>query len=311
MLDCALLMIRRGLGIALVWALLLPAGIATQAAPSGVMTYIYPPPESGEDQRLAYYWELLKAALDATVPKWGAYTLAPSDVVMNTDRSQMLLAESKTITLLARAASIERESTLRPVYIPLDKGLTGYRLFLIQKPTQARLDAVRSLDDLKGFSIGQGQSWVDTIILRNAGLKVEAGAGYASLFKMLQVGRFDLFSRGVNEIGKEYLAGKEANSELAIEQHLMLYYPLPRYYFFARTTEGERLARRVEEGLQLLKANGQFDRQYNVFKRQVLAGLQLSGRRLFRISNPTLSPQTPLAQSEHWDTLADELKAPR
>lgn len=275
------------------------------------MAYIYPPPESGEDKRFAYYWELLKSALDATASKWGPYTLAPSDVVANADRSQSMLEASKTISLLVRTTSVERETALRPILIPLDKGLTGYRLFLIQKPTQDRLKQVQSLDDLKAFSIGQGQGWVDTVILRNAGLKVEAGAGYPALFRMLQAGRFELFSRGVNEIGKEFEAGRQSNSELAIDKYLMLYYPLPRYYFFARTPDGERLAQRVEEGLRILKANGQFDRQYKVFKRQVLAGLQLSGRRVFRISNPTLSPQTPLAQSEYWDTLADELKASR
>jgi hypothetical protein len=282
--------------------------MAASAVPPAPMVYTYPPPEGGEDQRLTY---LLKSALEVTTPKWRPYVLAPSPVQMNSDRAQVLLADSKTITLLVRATSNERETLLRPVFIPLDKGLTGYRLFLIQEPTQTRLNAVRTPEDLKAFSIGQGQSWVDTVILRHAGLQVEAGAGYPSLFKMLQAGRFELFSRGINEIGKEFQFEKEANRELAIERHLMLYYPLPRYYFFARNPEGERLARRVEEGLHLLIENGQFDRQYRAFKRLVLADLQLSGRRLFRIANPTLSPQTPFAHSEYWDTMVDEFKAQR
>jgi hypothetical protein len=290
---------------------LLSSAPAASAAPEAPMVYTYPPPESGADQRFTYYWSLLKSALDVTSPRWGAYVLAPSPVLMNSDRSQFMLAGSKAISLLVRTTSNERESLLRPILIPLDKGLTGYRLFLIQKPTQAKLNAVRSLEGLKAFSIGQGQNWVDTTILRHAGFEVEAGASYPSLFKMLQAGRFDLFSRGVNEINKEFQVGKKTNSELAIEQHLMLYYPLPRYYFFARTAEGERLARRVEEGLHLLIENGQFDQQYRAFKRLVLAELQLSGRRLFKIANPTLSRQTPLDRSEYWDTLADELRAQR
>jgi len=305
-------MIRLALWTCLaIGALLYPGQGLAQAAMPGAMTYIYPPPESNDDKRLTYYWELLKSALDVTTPKWGAYVLEASPVQMNADRSQMLLVESKTISVIARTTSIEREILMRPIFIPLDKGLTGYRLFLIQKPTQVRLSQVRTLDDLKAFSIGQSSRWVDTEILRQAGLTVEPGSTYESLFKMLQLGRFDLFSRGINEIGNELKVGKDTNSELAIEQNLMLYYPLPRYYFFSRTADGERLAQRVEEGLQQLKANGQFDRQYRAFKREVLTGLHLSGRRLFRINNPTLSPQTPLARSEYWDTLTDELKAPR
>lgn len=281
------------------------------SAQSSAMLYCYPPPESGGDLRMSYYFELLRAALVATAPKWGPFVLTPSTVVMNADRSQLMLSRSDTITMLVRTTSNERETVLRPIMIPVDKGLTGYRLFLIQQATQAKLDKVHSLEDLKDFPIGQGLHWVDTEILRNAGLTVVTGVSYEALFKMLKGGRFDLFSRGVNEISKELEIGRVSNPDLAIERHLLLYYPLPRYYFFARTLEGERLAQRVEEGLKILVQSGEFDRQYRAFKRQILQGLSLSGRRVFKISNPTLSPQTPLAQREYWDTLAEELKPAR
>lgn len=270
------------------------------------MAYIFPPPESATDKRMDYYWELLHAALEATTAKWGPYRMEASSVVMNAERSQALLADSKTISLLVRTTSKEREALMRPILIPLDKGLTGYRLFLIEKSTQARLRNVRSLTDLKPFSIGQGSRWVDTEILTHAGLTVVTGGGYESLFKMLQAGRFDLFSRGINEIGEELQAGRAMDPNLAIEQNLMLYYPLPRYFFFARTEEGELLAKRVESGLQILLENGQFEVLYQKFKRQLLSGLRLSGRRVFRINNPTLSDQTPLGRREYWDTLSTE-----
>ncbi len=285
------------------------AGVhATVSQPSAPMVYCYPPPESDADQRMGYYFELLHSALVATAPKWGAFVLKPSTIVMNADRSQVMLSRSDTITMLVRTTSNERETVLRPIMIPVDKGLTGYRLFLIQQSTQAKLDNVQSLDDSKSFPIGQGLHWVDSEILRSAGLTVVTGVSYEALFKMLKGGRFDLFSRGVNEISKELAVGRASNPDLTIEQHLLLYYPLPRYFFFARTPEGERLAQRVEEGLKMLVQSGEFDRQYKAFKRQILQGLNLSGRRVFKISNPTLSPQTPLGQHEYWDTLAEELK---
>jgi hypothetical protein len=284
------------------------ASVGAQPAPAKPMLYVYPPPESGADKRMGYYWELLDAALHATSPKWGAYVLQTGAVVMNADRSQIMLSQSQDITMLVRTTSMEREKVVLPLRIPLDKGLTGYRLFLIQKPTQARLNNVRTLNDLKAFSIGQGAQWVDADILRSAGLTVEPGSNYDSLFKMLQVGRFDLFSRGVNEISQELNDGRARNPDLVIEENLMLYYPLPRYFFFARTPEGERLSQRVEEGLRILIKNGDFEKRYQVFKRQILAGLKLSGRRTFKIDNPTLSPETPLQQREYWDTLAAELK---
>lgn len=273
------------------------------------MRYIYPPPESGADVRMNYYWELLHAALEETSPQWGAYTMGTSSKVLNAARAELQLVASQEITVMARTTSAEREKNLHTILIPLDKGLTGYRLFLTKQATQHRLSAVRSLNDLKEFSIGQGVNWIDSDILRNAGLRVVTAPNYDSLFSMLAANRFDLFSRGVNEIGLEYAVGKMNNPDLVVEKNLLLYYPLPRYFFFSRTAEGERLAKRVEEGLRLLMKNGKFEKRYQEFKRSILVDLSVAGRRVFRISNPYLSAATPLADKDMWDTLDAELKS--
>lgn len=273
------------------------------------MRYVYPPPESGSDARLNYYWELLQAALDETTPKWGPYELQPSPKVMNAGRAELLLTAATDISVMARTTSITRENALRPIRIPLDKGLTGYRLFLIKADTQARLDGVRSLTQLQSFSIGQGATWVDTEILRTNGFTVVTAPTYELLLPMLDSGRFALFSRGVNEISHELATGSPAYPDLAIERRLLLYYPLPRYFFFPRTAEGERLAQRAEEGLRLLIKNGKFEKRYQVFKKSILNELNLGGRRVFKISNPQLPAETPLAERALWDTLEPELRA--
>lgn len=280
------------------------------ALADGPMRYFYPPPESGADVRMNYYWELLRAALEETTPQWGHYTMGTSSKVISAARAELQLAASTEITLMARTTSAEREKTLLPVLIPLDKGLTGYRLFLTAGSLQPKLLGVRNLQDLQNFSIGQGATWIDSDILRSAGLRVVTGPNYDSLFAMLAAQRFDLFSRGVNEIGLEYAVGKVANPDLAIEKSLLLYYPLPRYFFFSRTSEGERLAKRVEDGLRMLIRNGKFEKRYQEFKRSILMDLGLAGRKLIRIPNPYLSTATPLADRELWDNLDAELKAP-
>ena len=287
-------------------ALLLVCPLWVQAQP---MRYVYPPPESGSDVRLNYYWELLQAALDETTGKWGPYVLQASPKVMNAGRAELLLTASSDISVMARTTSIARENALRPIRIPLDKGLTGYRLFLIKSDTQAWTDPVRTLDQLHQLTIGQGATWVDTDILRANGFTVVTAPSYDLLLPMLDSKRFDLFSRGVNEISQELASGSRTFPELAIERKLLLYYPLPRYFFFPRTAEGERLAQRAEEGLRLLMKNGKFERRYQIFKKSILSGLQLSGRRVFKINNPLLPAETPLAERELWDSLETELRA--
>lgn len=273
------------------------------------MRYVYPPPESGSDTRLNYYWELLQAALDETVPQWGPYALQASPKVMNAGRAELLLSAATDISVMARTTSMARESTLRPIRIPLDKGLTGYRLFLIKSDTQAWADPVRTLPQLQALSIGQGATWVDSDILRANGFRVVTAPTYELLLPMLDTGRFDLFSRGVNEISQELAVGRQTFPALTIERKLLLYYPLPRYFFFPRTPEGERLAQRAEAGLRVLIKNGKFERRYQAFKKSILSDINLGGRRVFSIPNPLLPKDTPLADRSLWDTLEPELRA--
>jgi hypothetical protein len=81
---------------------------------------------------------------------------------------------------------------------------------------------------------------------------------------------------------------------------LLLYYPLPRYFFVARSPAGEALAKRVEAGLNRMLADGSFDQMFNAYKKPILQRLKLGSRRLLRIANPTLPSDTPLARKELW-----------
>ncbi|WP_284197674.1 hypothetical protein [Chitinimonas prasina] len=296
----------------MVWRVLLIALLCLGAmnAMAAPLRLVYPPGQTPGDKRYEYYWELLAAVLATNAGKYGPYVITSANESMSASRAAREVATPNgLVNIIVRTTSPELEGQLRPIRVPLDKGLTGYRLFLIRSDTQARLTGVRSLNDLARFGIGQDRTWVDVRILRAAGLHVVEGEGYAGLFRMLDVGRFDLFSRGVNEIADELAVQRKVLPNLAIERELMLYYPLPRYFFVPRTPEGEKVARRIEHGLERLIRSGQFERRYQDYKRLVLRDLPLHGRRVLRIPNPTLSPETPLGVAGWWDDLAVELRA--
>jgi hypothetical protein len=59
-----------------------------------------------------------------------------------------------------------------------------------------------------------------------------------------------------------------------------------------------------------MQAGKEFDRLYLAYKREILTGLDLSGRRLLRIPNPQLPPQTPLGKAAYWDDLQAERGKP-
>ena len=276
------------------------------------MRFVYPPPEAAGDERHAYYWQLLEAALAANRDQYGDYSVRAYALPMTFQRGVAELESGgRRVNIISRATNRDLENRLLPIRIPLDKGLLGVRLFLIMPETQQRLDQVRTIEELRRFTIGQSTSWSDVAILQSAGFKLVLADGYLPLFSMLGARRFDLFSRGAIEIEAELVANADKVPGLTIDKRLLLHYPLPRYFFVARTPDGERMARRIEDGLQRLRRSGEFERRYQAWKKLVLKDLELSGRTVFRLPNPELSPATPLADKYWWDDLASELGAPR
>ena len=117
---------------------------------------------------------------------------------------------------------------------------------------------------------------------------------------MLDAGRFELFSRGVVEVGEELAREQKDHPDLVIERHLMLYYPLTRYFYTSRSPDGEALARRIAEGLERLLKDGRFDGMFEVFWAPFEKQIGFRSRKIIRIENPLETPETPLDRAELW-----------
>lgn len=264
------------------------------------MSYIYDAPESALDVRYQYHWEILRTALDRTTPKWGPYRMAPSGFM--TERRQAFELKSGTgkLTVMYLSTTPDFEQNLIPIRIPVDKNLGGYCVFLIRRDEQGRFASVHSIDDLRQFKYGLGLGWVDVDILKAAGFSVVTGSAYDGLFKMLVNKRFDVFLRAAVEVLDEYDERKKELPDLYIEDHLILYYPLPMYFWFSKTAEGRRLAARAEEGMRMMIADGTYDRIFDKYQRHKIERLHLKNRMIFRIGNPFLGPETPFSDKRLW-----------
>lgn len=280
-------------------AFLLALLLVSFTARGQVMTYIYHAPESSLDVRYLYHWEILRTALERTTPKWGAYRMVPSGFM--TERRQAFELKNATgkLTVMYLSTTPDFEQHLIPIRIPVDKNLGGYCVFLIRRDEQKRFANVRSLDDLRRFTYGLGLGWIDVHILKANEFRVVTGSSYDGLFEMLVNRRFDVFLRAATEVLDEYGKRKES-LPLAIEDSIVLYYPLPMYFWFAKTDEGRRLAARAEEGMRMMIADGTYDRIFDRYQRQKIEQLRLKDRRIFRIANPFLGPETPFADKRLW-----------
>ncbi|HEU0204230.1 MAG TPA: hypothetical protein VFR86_27785 [Burkholderiaceae bacterium] len=271
----------------------------TTVAPGAVV--IYPKSVSPTDSQYLYDYELLRLAIEKTNGTDGPLELRPSDVPMNQARAaEEIITGSGRIHIFARSTAIEHEQRMLPIRIPIDKGLISYRVFLIRAADQPRFAAVNTLDELRRFSVGSFTTWADTKILRDGGFIVVTGDSYEGLFRMLVAGRFDFFSRGVDEAYREFEERRAELPDMAVEESLLLYFPTTRYFFVQRSAAGERLAARIERGLNRMIKDGSFNAHFRKYKGALIEQAHLKTRKLFRIPNPYLSPETPLARRELW-----------
>lgn len=253
------------------------------------------------DSRYEYEWRVLQTVLEKTAPLYGECTLRPSAVPMEEARAALELGNSDgRINIMVRSSTRAMERQFMPVRIPVDKGLLGYRLLLVRASDVARFGKIRNLEELRTIRIGQGKDWADIAILRAAGMQVVEGASYEGLFGMLAAGRFDGFSRAVDEAFREIEEQRATYPQLVVEPGLLLYYPLPRYFFVRRTPEGLQLAQRIEAGLEIMIRDGTLEQLFQRYKKKTIDQGDLSRRNLIVIDNPELSPETPLWRSELW-----------
>lgn len=256
---------------------------------------IYPGPESPTDQRAKPYLDILRTALDKTRAQYGPYRLAPSEPM--SEARYMAALASHDLNIGWSSTSVDKERQFIPIRIPLDKGLLGYRIALIAKPLQNKVDRVKTREDLARFTVGQGLGWGDIAIYKANGIPVQTSS-YENLFRMVEAGRFDLFPRGIGEAFREYDQRAKTHPKLAVEQHLALYYPWPYYFFF--NLKDKALAKRVEAGMRMMLEDGSYDALFHKHYGRDILRAKLPLRRVIRLENPLLPKSTPLQDARLW-----------
>ncbi|MBP1208018.1 hypothetical protein JOD97_006105 [Duganella sp. 1411] len=250
------------------------------------------------DYRDRYALAVLKAALEASTDKYGPFELTITPLIMERDRLMQEMAKGGMVNLTAQVTTEEWERKLIPIRIPIDKGFSGYRIFLIDGRRQAQFSAVGGLPQLRELALGSGRQWSSTPVLLHNGFKVVTGVSVHNLQAMLAAERFLFFPRSVEEAVFEREAYAPSFPTLAIEDELALYMPLARYFFVAPGEQ--RLARRLEYGMRLLSTDGRLDRLFHQSYDGLIEKVGLRKRRIFKLENPMLPPLTPLSNKAYW-----------
>lgn len=235
-----------------------------------------------------YYYQLLKLALDKSIPKYGSYQLVQHKDPMNQGRAVGLIKHRKYVNVMWTMTSIDRENELNPIRIPLLKGLGGCRIFIINEGDQSIFDAIKSKKELQQLIAGQGDDWPDTTILRENGYRVMTGSSYNGVFQMLQKDRFDYFPRALHEPWSEI----SSFDGLVVENNFILEYPSPYYFFVGKGDV--RLHDRIKNGLEVAMEDGSFDRFFSTHPatKGILEKVNFNNRTIYSLENSLLSDQS-------------------
>jgi len=289
-------------------SLLVLAGGALAEEPDGGKVITVHIPKQHPQEHGNYYLQLLEKALEASSAPGESFHFEEitADIPQARWIYELQHRPPEDNLVFWTVTTREREEQIRPIRIPLMKGLLGCRVFIIREDDQPRFDAIESIEDLAELRAGQHDHWPDTQVLRHNDLAVTTFMDHEALFKMLQGGRFDYFPRGIAEAWEEL--EERPDAPLTLEQRLMLYYPQP-IYFFVNHNNNE-LAERVERGLKNLHESGEFDEFFHSHppNQQALKNLESGSRKVLALDNPLLPEATPLDNEGLWhplETLAD------
>ena len=269
--------------------LILLAAIATPYAHAEILRI-----NKVEEPKEQLIYSLLELALSKVDPNTTLKQL-PEVIPVPRWASQ---TETGSLDLLWAGASKDLDQRFLTVRIPLLKGLLGHRVFIIRDNDQASFDQVTSLEDLKRLDAGMGAFWGSTKVLENAGLNVVKTVKYQNLFYMVDGERFDYFPRAVHEPWNELASRPDLN--LSVEEKLLLVYPYAMYFYVRK--DNIDLHKKLEKGLELAISDGSFDEIFfnNDLVKSALEKAQLGDRRVLRISNPDMHPDTPINRPELW-----------
>lgn len=226
--------------------------------------------------------------------------LKPSPLGRVTEpRAIAAIASRNQMDVAMLGTSAVADASLAAVRLPIDRGLLGYRLLLIDRARQAEFLRVRDLRGLCRLSALQGKGWPDVDILRQAGVTVWTGA-YEKLFAMTLARRGDFFPRGVLEAYGELARMSPANPGLAVETSLLLRYRFTSMFYVSKANQA--LHADLYRGFIRAFEDGSYQRLFDQDEtiQGALARANLRHRRVIDIENPNLSAATSAIAERFW-----------
>ena len=220
--------------------------------------------------------------------------IGPKSEDINEARGELLVTTG-LLDIEFVSTTQNRKSTMIPIKIPIYRGLLGLRLLLVKPSINTEIKNVTSLNELQKFVGGHGKHWGDLPVYAANNLKVVTIVQYNNIFKMLSLGRFDYFHRGVSEIWSELALYSD---DFVVADNIMLFYPHPIYFFVGK--HRPKLATQIEKGLKIALKDGSYQALFEKHFNEIITRSKISSRKLISLKNPVVPDGTAPIDTSWW-----------
>lgn len=192
------------------------------------------------------------------------------------------------IDIFVTSSTLQREALAPRVFLPLDRGLLGFRLCLVHNKLQP-FNKINSPGDFihKALSVGLGEDWPDRKVFENSGFKTVTNPSYYALFTMLNEQKIDCLSRSVMEVDHEL--EKFKHLDIKLEEQLVFIYPNADF-IFVNPSKPELLTL-LEAGANASVTNNSYYEIFHKYNEAKLLQHQVYERKLIFLDNQELSDE--------------------
>lgn len=229
------------------------------------------------------------AALNLALKNYGEeYEIQLLDYVTSDSSVRQMLKQGK-IDIADFGTSQDFEEAFLPIYLPIDFGLNGWRLFIIHKDNIPVFSKIKSLEQLQKYSAGQGAGWADVKILEHSNIEVVGTPQMEYLFGMVEKKRFDFLPLGAHSVFWHLEKANKNYPNLTVDKNIVLIYPFARFFFVRK--DNKRLHDIIKKGLEIAFKDGTLFQLFKTHKntQNLFFKADLKTRTQIYIENPLAS----------------------
>lgn len=237
--------------------------------------------------RQRYEREILDAILKATIETHGNYQIQESFTDYFGAEESGAFSEKKHHLLVTVAGNHKfKNDEIILISKPIAKNLLGYRIPIIRKKDAPIFDNLKDVSILKKGVHGIPETWSDATVFRHNDYKVSEEGNFDDIFERLHNENFDYVTFGANEVETVFRERASKFESLMISKNMMFFYPFPLVFYVNPAMPD--LAKRIDEGLQIIKKSGELDLIFNRYYPTIVEKLGLEKRTLFVLENPLI-----------------------